>query len=61
MKNIYRISIIILTATLLANCNRSTTGKSRLTGLSFNDPKNGKKDENGSVKDGPAYDRCNRC
>ena len=41
MRNILKISIVVLTALLLANCNRSTTGKSTLTGLNFNDPKNG--------------------
>ena len=35
---------------LLANCNRSTTGKSRLTGLSFNDPKNGNYIRNSSFE-----------
>ncbi|QTE22533.1 gliding motility lipoprotein GldJ [Polaribacter cellanae] len=41
MKNILKITLIALTTLLLANCNRSNAGKSRLTGLSFNDPKNG--------------------
>ncbi|QOD62058.1 gliding motility lipoprotein GldJ [Polaribacter haliotis] len=41
MKNILKITLIALTTILLANCNRSNAGKSRLTGLSFNDPKNG--------------------
>ncbi|QTD37318.1 gliding motility lipoprotein GldJ [Polaribacter batillariae] len=41
MKNILKITLIALTTLLLANCNRSSAGKSRLTGLSFNDPKNG--------------------
>jgi len=41
MKNIFKITLVILTTLLLANCNRSTSNKSRLTGLSFNDPKNG--------------------
>ncbi len=41
MRNIFKITIFVLTTLLLANCNKSQTGKSRLTGLSFNDPKNG--------------------
>jgi gliding motility-associated lipoprotein GldJ len=41
MKNIFKITLVILTTLLLANCNRSNSNKSRLTGLSFNDPKNG--------------------
>ena len=41
MKKIVKISLIVLTTVLLANCNRAKSGKSRLTGLSFNDPKNG--------------------
>ncbi|TMM29134.1 gliding motility lipoprotein GldJ [Polaribacter aestuariivivens] len=41
MKNILKISLVAFTTVLLVNCNRSTAGKSRLTGLSFNDPKNG--------------------
>ncbi|ARV06344.1 gliding motility lipoprotein GldJ [Polaribacter sp. SA4-10] len=41
MRNILKTSIVVLTTLLLANCNRSTTGKSTLTGLNFNDPKNG--------------------
>lgn len=41
MRNIFKISIVVLTTMLLANCNRSSSGKSRLTGLSFNNPKNG--------------------
>jgi gliding motility-associated lipoprotein GldJ len=41
MKHIFKITLVILTTLLLANCNRSSTNKSRLTGLSFNDPKNG--------------------
>ena len=38
MKKIFKISIVVLTTILLTNCNRSTSNKSRLTGLSFNDP-----------------------
>ncbi len=41
MRNVLKISIVVLTTMLLANCNKSTTGKSKLTGLNFNDPKNG--------------------
>ncbi|WP_299666383.1 gliding motility lipoprotein GldJ [uncultured Polaribacter sp.] len=41
MKYIYKITLVVFTTLLLANCNKSTSGKSRLTGLSFNDPKNG--------------------
>jgi sulfatase modifying factor 1 len=41
MKNIFKITLVTLTTLLLANCNSSNTNKSRLTGLSFNDPKNG--------------------
>ncbi|WP_298766028.1 gliding motility lipoprotein GldJ [uncultured Polaribacter sp.] len=41
MKNIFKITLVALITVLLANCNRSTTGKSRLTGLSFNNPKDG--------------------
>ena len=41
MKKILKLSLVVLTTVLLTNCNRSTSGKSRLTGLSFNDPKNG--------------------
>ncbi|MCI2227561.1 gliding motility lipoprotein GldJ [Polaribacter sp. MSW13] len=41
MKNVLKITLVALTTLLLANCNRSSSGKSSLTGLSFNDPKNG--------------------
>ena len=41
MKNIFKITLVILTTVLLASCNSSNTNKSRLTGLYFNDPKNG--------------------
>jgi sulfatase modifying factor 1 len=41
MKNIFKISLLALTALLFANCNRSNSNKSTLTGLNFNDPKNG--------------------
>jgi len=41
MKNIFKVTLVALTMLLLANCNRSNKNKSTLTGLSFNDPKNG--------------------
>jgi gliding motility-associated lipoprotein GldJ len=42
MKNIFKITLILLTTLLLANCNsKSGSNKSRLTGLNFNDPKSG--------------------
>lgn len=41
MKNIFKITLVVLTLLLLANCNRSNNNTSTLTGLSFNDPKNG--------------------
>ncbi len=41
MKNIFKITFIVATALLFANCKSSTSSKSRLTGLNFNDPKNG--------------------
>ena len=41
MRNILKITLVVLTTLLLANCNKSSTNTSRLTGLKFNDPKNG--------------------
>ena len=41
MKNIFKITFIVVTALLFANCKSSSSNKSRLTGLSFNDTKNG--------------------
>jgi sulfatase modifying factor 1 len=41
MKNIFKVTLVVLTMLLLANCNRSNKNKSTLTGLSFNDPRNG--------------------
>ena len=42
MKNIFKISLVVLTTLLFANCKSSRNDNtSRLTGLSFNDPKNG--------------------
>lgn len=42
MKYIFKISLVLLTVLLFANCNnQSRSNKSRLTGLTFNDPKSG--------------------
>lgn len=41
MKNIFKISLVVLTTIIMVSCNRSNKNKSTLTGLSFNDPKNG--------------------
>lgn len=41
MKKIFKITLVALTILLLANCKRSNKSTSTLTGLSFNDPKNG--------------------
>ncbi|UAM96575.1 gliding motility lipoprotein GldJ [Polaribacter litorisediminis] len=41
MKKIFKITLVALTILLLANCKRSNKSTSSLTGLSFNDPKNG--------------------
>lgn len=41
MKNIFKITLVALTTMLLVNCKSSNSNKSRLTGLSFNDPRNG--------------------
>lgn len=41
MKNIFKITLIAITILLLANCTRTNNNTSTLTGLSFNDPKNG--------------------
>jgi gliding motility-associated lipoprotein GldJ len=41
MRNILQLTIVVLTTLLLSNCNQSSAGKSTLTGLNFNDPKNG--------------------
>tara|TARA_B100000795_G_scaffold45041_1_gene29572 strand:- start:1280 stop:2965 length:1686 start_codon:yes stop_codon:yes gene_type:complete len=40
-KNIFNILFLVVLSLLLTNCNRSLSGKSSLTGLSFNDPNNG--------------------
>jgi sulfatase modifying factor 1 len=51
MKNIFKIFLVVFTAILLTNCaNRNTRGTSRLTGLSFNDPKNGNYIRNSSFE-----------
>ena len=41
MRNLLKITFVVLTTILLSNCNRTTSSKSTLTGLNFNDPKNG--------------------
>ena len=41
MKNTIKISLILVFTLLISSCNRSTNNSSTLTGLSFNDPKNG--------------------
>lgn len=41
MKNIFKITFLVLTTVLLSSCNKNNTNKSSLTGLSFNDPNNG--------------------
>ncbi|MBU3010316.1 gliding motility lipoprotein GldJ [Polaribacter vadi] len=41
MKNIFKISLVLVTILLLSNCKSSNSNKSRLTGLNFNDEKNG--------------------
>ena len=41
MKNTLKISLILVFTLLISSCNRSTNNSSTLTGLSFNDPKNG--------------------
>ncbi|WP_088323594.1 gliding motility lipoprotein GldJ [Polaribacter tangerinus] len=52
MKNIFKLSLVVLTTLLLTNCNRNSIGSntSRLTGLSFNDPKNGNYIRNSSFE-----------
>jgi sulfatase modifying factor 1 len=51
MKKILNISIVILTAILFTNCSSNKSNNtSRLTGLSFNDPKNGNYIKNGSFE-----------
>jgi formylglycine-generating enzyme len=41
MKNVLKITFVVLSTLFFIGCNRSSSGKSSLTGLSFNDPKNG--------------------
>lgn len=41
MKNILKISLILVFTLLIISCKKSTNNTSSLTGLSFNDPKNG--------------------
>ena len=50
MKNIFKISLLVLTSLLLANCKSSNSNKSRLTGLSFNDTKGANFTKNNSFK-----------
>ena len=41
MKNIFKISLVVLSILALASCSKSTSGNSKLTGLPFNNPKFG--------------------
>lgn len=41
MKNTFKTGLILAITVLMFSCAKSTTNKSSLTGLSFNDPKNG--------------------
>ncbi len=41
MKNIFKITFFVVASLLFVQCKSSSSNKSRLTGLSFNDPKNG--------------------
>ena len=41
MKNFLKITFVLAATIFFISCNRSSSGKSTLTGLSFNDPKNG--------------------
>lgn len=50
MKNIFKISFIVFTILLLSNCKSGNSNKSTLTGLNFNDPKNGNFIKNNSFK-----------
>ena len=51
MKKIFKISIVVLTTILFASCNSSKSNNtSRLTGLSFNNPKNGNYIRNSSYE-----------
>jgi sulfatase modifying factor 1 len=52
MKNIFKIFLVVFTTLLITNCDRRSTssGTSRLTGLSFNDPENGNYIRNNSFE-----------
>ena len=41
MKNIFKISVVVLSILALASCSKSTSGSSKLTGLPFNNAKFG--------------------
>jgi gliding motility-associated lipoprotein GldJ len=41
MKNFLKITFVVVSTIFFVSCNRTSSGKSSLTGLSFNDPKNG--------------------
>ena len=41
MRNVLKISLVVLSALTLASCSKSTSGNSTLTGLPFNNPKYG--------------------
>ena len=41
MKNLFRITLFLLTSILLFSCNSTSKNKSSLTGWNFNDPKYG--------------------
>ncbi|WP_158838672.1 gliding motility lipoprotein GldJ [Polaribacter sp. L3A8] len=41
MRNVFKISLVVLSALTLASCSKSTSGNSTLTGLPFNNPKYG--------------------
>ena len=51
MKKIFKISFVVFITILFASCNSSRSNNtSRLTGLSFNDPKNGNYIRNNSFE-----------
>lgn len=50
MKNLFKISLFLLTIVLLYSCNSTSKGKSSLTGWNFNDPKYGSYFQNSSFK-----------
>jgi gliding motility-associated lipoprotein GldJ len=51
MKNIFKLFLVVFIAQLLTSCvHRNNGGTSRLTGLSFNDPKNGNYIRNSSFE-----------